>query len=77
MWTWAGRASRSSSGITQPVATGSVSTVLDQSLAETPEHGLKGLALEAPTRIQVEPGSASRPSRSEAAALFPLRRAVL
>jgi P-type Cu+ transporter len=66
----AGGASRSTSGVSQPVATSSVSTVVDQSLTGAPEHGLKGLGLEAPVRPQTGANRTSRSSRPEPAACF-------
>ena len=47
-----------------------MSAVFDESLARAPEHGLNGLAIEAPAPAQAASGGASRPSRSEAAACF-------
>jgi len=42
------RASRSLGGWSQPVGTRRVSTAIEQSLTGAPEHGLKGLTLDAP-----------------------------
>ena len=47
-----------------------MSTVLDESLAGTPEHGLKGLALEAPGPTQAAPAPASRATRPEPVPCF-------
>ena len=66
----AGRASRSTGGVSQPVATNSVSTVSDQSLTGAPERGLKGLGLEAPAQPQIGASRASRSSHPGVAACF-------
>ncbi len=66
----AGCACRSAGGISRPVAIGSVNTVLNESLAGTPKHGLKGLALEALGQTQVVPAPTSRTARPEAVPCF-------
>ena len=69
-WAMAGGASRSTHGFYQAVATSSVSTVSEQGLTGAPEHGLKGLGLEAPVRPLTGTSRASRSSRPEPAACF-------
>jgi P-type Cu+ transporter len=70
IWAMAGRASRSTGGVSRPVATSSVSTVSDQSLTGAPEHGLKGLGLEAPAHPQTGASRASQSSRPEPVLCF-------
>ena len=47
-----------------------MNTVLNESLAGTPKHGLKGLALEALGQTQVVPAPTSRTARPEAVPCF-------
>jgi P-type Cu+ transporter len=69
-WAMGGRVSRSIHGVSNPVATSSVSTVIDQSLTGTPRHSLKGLGLEAPGQPETGASRVNRAARPEAAACF-------
>ena len=64
------RASRSSSGVIQPVATGSVSKILNECFAEAPEHSSKGLPPATPGQGKALPAPSSRTSRPDPAPCF-------
>jgi Cu+-exporting ATPase len=66
----AGCRGRLSRGVSYPVAIGSVSTVIDNSLAEVPGHGLKGLVPEAPGPTRAASARASGPARPGTAPCF-------
>jgi hypothetical protein len=69
-WAMAGGASRSTGGVSQPIAASSVSTVSEQSLTGASGHSLKGLGLEAPVQTKSGGSGASRAARPEPAACF-------
>jgi P-type Cu+ transporter len=66
----AGRSNRLRGVVTQPVTTGSVSTVTDERSTSVPRHDLKGLALPTPGPTQAVPAPASGSLRAEPAACF-------